>query len=143
MLNSLQDWRARCGVPIRTVLLAAHCRVMKLLTGMDDIMTGLVTNGRPQCVDGERLIGLFLNTVPFRINVGGGDWQELIKETFKAEQELLPHRRMPLSDIQQLAGGQDVVRDDIRFRAIPCLPGFAGIQGSFVPRRPLFRSEQF
>jgi amino acid adenylation domain-containing protein len=127
LLKSLQDLAKSCGVPIRTVLLVAHCRVMKLLTGMDDIMTGLVTNGRPQCVDGERLIGLFLNTVPFRINVGAGDWRALIKETFKAEQELLPHRRMPLSDIQQLAGGKalfETTFDFVQFHVYQDLPGY-------------------
>ncbi|HEY6229611.1 MAG TPA: amino acid adenylation domain-containing protein, partial [Verrucomicrobiae bacterium] len=127
LLKSLQDLAKSCGVPIRTVLLAAHCRVMKLLTGMDDIMTGLVTNGRPQCVDGERLIGLFLNTIPFRINVGSGDWRALIKETFKGEQELLPHRRMPLSDIQQLAGGKTLFEttfDFVQFHVYQDLPGY-------------------
>jgi amino acid adenylation domain-containing protein len=127
LLKSLQELARSCGVPIRTVLMAAHCRVMKLLTGMDDIMTGLVTNGRPQCVDGERLIGLFLNTVPFRIGVGAGDWRALIKETFKAEQELLPHRRMPLSDIQQLAGGKalfETTFDFVQFHVYQDLPGY-------------------
>lgn len=127
LLKSLQDLAKSCGVPIRTVLLAAHCRVMKLLTGMDDIMTGLVTNGRPQCVDGERLIGLFLNTVPFRINVGAGDWRALIRETFKAEQELLPHRRTPLSEIQQLAGGRTLFEttfDFVQFHVYQDLPGY-------------------
>lgn len=127
LLKSLQDLAKSCGVPIRTVLLAAHCRVMKLLTGMDDIMTGLVTNGRPQCVDGERLIGLFLNTVPFRINVNTGDWRALIQETFKAEQELLPHRRMPLSEIQQLAGGRTLFEttfDFVQFHVYQDLPGY-------------------
>jgi amino acid adenylation domain-containing protein len=127
LLQSLQSLARSCGVPIRTVLLAAHCRVMKLLTGMDDIMTGLVTNGRPQCVDGERLIGLFLNTVPFRINIGAGDWRELIKQTFRAEQELLPHRRMPLSDIQQLAGGKTLFEttfDFVQFHVYQDLPGY-------------------
>jgi amino acid adenylation domain-containing protein len=127
LLNSLQDLAKSCGAPIRTVLLAAHCRVMKLLTGLDDITTGLVTNGRPQCADGERLIGLFLNTVPFRINVAEGDWRSLIRETFKGEQELLPHRRMPLSDIQQLAGGKSLFEttfDFVQFHVYQDLPGY-------------------
>jgi amino acid adenylation domain-containing protein len=127
LLASLQTLARSCGVPIRTVLLAAHCRVMKLLTGMDDIMTGLVTNGRPQCVDGERLIGLFLNTIPFRIDVSSGDWRHLIRETFKAEQDLIPHRRMPLADINQLAGGRTLFEttfDFVQFHVYQDLPGY-------------------
>src|SRR6185369_9844574 len=34
------------GVPIKSVLLAAHLRVMSLLSGQADVTTGLVTNGR-------------------------------------------------------------------------------------------------
>lgn len=127
LLRALQEVARSCGVPIRTVLLAAHCRVMKLLTGYSDITTGLVANGRPQCVDGERLIGLFLNTLPFRVQVENQSWKELIKATFAAEQELIPHRRMPLSDIQQLAGGQTLFEttfDFVQFHIYRDLPGY-------------------
>ena len=36
------------GVPLKSVLLAAHARVLAALGGRDDIVTGLVTNGRPE-----------------------------------------------------------------------------------------------
>ena len=127
LLRGLQELARSCGVPIRTVLLAAHCRVMKLLTGYSDITTGLVANGRPQCVDGERLIGLFLNTLPFRLQVENQSWKDLIKATFNSEQQLIPHRRMPLSDVQQLAGGQSLFEttfDFVQFHIYRDLPGY-------------------
>jgi amino acid adenylation domain-containing protein len=127
LLGALQGLARECGVPIRTVLLAAHCRVMSLLTGCQDIMTGLVANGRPQCLDGERLIGLFLNTLPFRVNVAEGSWKDLIQQTFRAEQELLPHRRMPLAEIQQIAGGKSLFEttfDFVQFHIYRDLPGY-------------------
>src|SRR5438445_10431971 len=68
----------RLGVPVRTPLLAAHCKVMGFLTGQQDITTGLVSNGRPQTTDGERLIGLFLNTLPFRLRNADSSCRELI-----------------------------------------------------------------
>ncbi len=127
LLRALQQVARDSGVPIRTVLLAAHCRVMKLLTGADDVLTGLVANGRPQCVDGERLIGLFLNTLPFRVQIEADTWRDLIKKTFQAEQELLPHRRMPLAEIQQLAGGKSLFEstfDFVQFHIYRDLPGY-------------------
>ncbi len=126
LLRAVQALARSCGVPIRTVLLAAHCRVMRLLTGHNDIMTGLVANGRPQRADGERLIGLFLNTLPFRIDVEGS-WRDLIGKTFHAEQELIPHRRMPLADIQQLASGKNLFEttfDFVQFHIYKDLPGY-------------------
>ena len=104
LLRALQDLARSCGVPIRTVLLAAHCRVMKLLAGCDDVLTGLVANGRPQCIDGERLIGLFLNTLPFRVKLENDTWRTLIQKVFASEQGIIPHRRMPLAEIQRLSG---------------------------------------
>jgi amino acid adenylation domain-containing protein len=79
---------------------------MAFLSGQTDVVSGLICNGRPEEVDGEKLIGLFLNTLPLRQELRGGTWLELIKETFSAEQQLLPHRRFPLAEIQKLNGGR-------------------------------------
>jgi amino acid adenylation domain-containing protein len=87
------------GVPIKDVLLAAHLRVMSLISGEDKVVTGLVSNGRLEENDGERVLGLFLNTLPFYLEIKGGTWIELIRETFKNEQELIPFRRYPLMRI--------------------------------------------
>jgi amino acid adenylation domain-containing protein len=97
---------AAAGVPLKTVLLAAHLRVLAMLGGCDDGVTGYVTNGRPETEDGERVLGVFLNTVPLRVHMAGGTWLELVRRTWAAEQALLPHRRVPLSDIVRDAGGR-------------------------------------
>ena len=127
LLRALQTLARGCGVPIRTVLLAAHCRVMNLLTGQTDVMTGLVANGRPQCTDGDRVIGLFLNTLPLRLTVESDSWRSLVRKVFTAEQSLIPHRRMPLSEIQRMAGGQDLFEttfDFVQFHVYRDLPGY-------------------
>ncbi|MCI0536210.1 MAG: amino acid adenylation domain-containing protein [Verrucomicrobiales bacterium] len=127
LLARLKELANEAGLPIRSVLLAAHCRVLSALTGQTDIMTGLVANGRPQCLDGEKMVGLFLNTVPLRVQVNGGTWRELIRQTFQAEQELLPHRRYPLSEIQQLAAGKtlfETVFDFVQFHVYRDIPGY-------------------
>src|SRR6185369_8981338 len=90
------------GVPIKSVLLAAHLRVMSLLSGQADVTTGLVTNGRVEEIDGERVLGLFLNTLPLRLKLGGGTWLNLVRETFEAEKELMPHRRYPMVQLQKM-----------------------------------------
>jgi amino acid adenylation domain-containing protein len=106
VFSGLKVLAQTAGVPLKTVLLAAHQRVMSFLSGQADIISGLICNGRPEEIDGEKLIGLFLNTLPLRQNVCGGTWLELIKETFSAEQQLLPHRRFPLAEVQKLTGGK-------------------------------------
>ena len=47
---------------------------MGLLYGTTDVLIGLVANGRQETVDGERVLGLFLNTLPFRYRLSGGSW---------------------------------------------------------------------
>jgi amino acid adenylation domain-containing protein len=89
------------AVPIKSVCLAAHLKFLSLVTGEVDILTGLPTNGRPEHRDGERIRGLFINTVPFRVNVGEGSWLDLVKETFKVERRLLPYRQYPLSAMRR------------------------------------------
>jgi len=102
-LKQLANW---AGVPLKSVLLAAHLRVLSLLCGQSDVLAGLVANGRPEETDGERICGLFLNTLPFRLQLSGGTWIDLVQQVFEAERELLPYRRYPLAEIQRNFGGQ-------------------------------------
>ncbi len=94
------------AVPLKSVLLAAHLRVLAVLSGRSDILTGLVSNGRPEVAGGERIIGMFLNTLPFRAQLNGGTWKDLIHEAFEIELQTLPYRRYPLAQIQLDTGGQ-------------------------------------
>ncbi len=90
-------------VPLKSVYLAAHLRVLAAIENRTDVLTGLVSNGRPDA-GGERLLGLFLNTLPFRQQLTGGTWVELVQATFESEQASLPHRRYPLAELQRLFG---------------------------------------
>ncbi|HEX7736568.1 MAG TPA: amino acid adenylation domain-containing protein, partial [Ktedonobacteraceae bacterium] len=103
------------NVPLKSVLLAAHVRVMGLLSGERDVLTGLVANGRPEIPDGELVLGLFLNTVPHRQKLSGGTWLDLVRETFEAERDGLAFRRYPLAQIQQDGGGQPLFETAFNF----------------------------
>jgi amino acid adenylation domain-containing protein len=91
-------------VPLRTVLLAAHVRVIGLLTGQMEVLTGMVTHSRPENAAAEEVLGLFLNSVPVRLTLDVPTWADLVRSVFAAEVALLPHRRFPLFEIQRLAG---------------------------------------
>ncbi|MBW3570695.1 MAG: amino acid adenylation domain-containing protein, partial [Gemmatimonadetes bacterium] len=105
----------RAGVPIKTVLLAAHLRVLALLSGADDVVSGYVTSGRPEAEDGERVLGMFLNTVPLRVRMQGGTWLDLVRRTWAAEQAIVPHRRLPLAEIVRQAGGRTLFEAAFNF----------------------------
>src|SRR5690606_20197427 len=105
LLTRLEDFARRCGVPFKTVVLAAHLRALSLATGSPDVVTGLSSDGRLEEADATDARGLFLNTLPFRIRLPEGTWQDLARAVFDAERELLPHRRYPMSAMQRALGG--------------------------------------
>ncbi|PYS20676.1 MAG: hypothetical protein DMF72_20290 [Acidobacteria bacterium] len=101
---ALKGLARNAGVSLKSVLLAAHLKVMSIMSGQTDILTGLVSGGRPEETDGDSILGLFLNTLPFRLDLSDETWTELIQKTFKAEVELLPFRRYPIAALQQQWG---------------------------------------
>ncbi|MFN6478154.1 non-ribosomal peptide synthetase [Nostoc sp. DedQUE07] len=100
---------------LKSVLLAAHLRVLNFLSGEEDVITGVAANGRPEQNDGERVLGLFLNTLPFRLQFAGGTWIDLVQQVFAAEREMLPHRRYPLAEIQRSLGGEPLFETAFNF----------------------------
>ncbi|MBZ5508013.1 MAG: amino acid adenylation domain-containing protein [Acidobacteriia bacterium] len=100
--EQLQKLALSAAVPVKTVLFAAHFAVMQWVSGRSDVLTSTVANGRPETTDGDRILGLFLNSTPFRMQVGRTCWTDLIRNIFAAEREVLPFRRFPLIELQQL-----------------------------------------
>src|SRR6185436_11962484 len=100
VLAGLRELATAAGVPQKSVFHAAHVWFVGRITGTRDVVTGLVTNGRPEAADADRILGLFLNTVPLRSELTGGTWSDLVRQMFAAERELLPLRRYPLPEIQ-------------------------------------------
>ncbi|HEX6717999.1 MAG TPA: amino acid adenylation domain-containing protein [Pyrinomonadaceae bacterium] len=114
LYESLQRLMQTATVPLKSILLSAHVKVMSLLSGLEDILTGVGTNGRPEEIHSDKLFGLFLNTVPFRLKLTPGTWLDLIQKTFAAEQEFVPFRRYPLATIQKDWGRQPLC-DEVLF----------------------------
>jgi amino acid adenylation domain-containing protein len=92
---------AAAAVPLKSVCLAAHLRMLQLAASRTDVITGLVVNGRPESAGGERVRGLFLNTLPLRLATASiTTWNDLVRAAFAAECEILPFRRYPFAALQ-------------------------------------------
>ncbi|MCC6607384.1 MAG: amino acid adenylation domain-containing protein [Anaerolineae bacterium] len=105
----------QAGVPLKSVFLAAHLKVLATVSGSQDVLAGLVMNGRPEQSGSERALGLFLNTVPFRQKLDPGSWLDLIRQTFATEKTVLPYRRFPLAEMQHMMGGQPLFEVPFNF----------------------------
>ncbi|RAM49068.1 MAG: non-ribosomal peptide synthetase [Hapalosiphonaceae cyanobacterium JJU2] len=124
----LRQLATKVGVPLKSVLLAAHLRVMSVLSNHTDIITGVVTHGRPVVEDSERVLGLFLNTMPLRMQLSGGTWIELVEQTFEQEREILPFQQYPLAQLQQEVGlGQPLFETMFNYVNFHVYQGLVGI----------------
>jgi amino acid adenylation domain-containing protein len=99
--SKLRQVSRRAGVPLKSVLLAAHMRVLTTLAGQRDILTGLVMHGRPEMKSADQALGLFLNTLPLRLQMEDCSWLDLARKSFQAEREMIPHRYYPMASIVQ------------------------------------------
>ncbi len=102
------------SVPMKDVLLAAHLKVLSLVSGQSEVTTGYEHSGRPELPGAETTLGLHLNSVPLRLRMelnptgeavqdaeAGESWAQLIRRVYQAELDLLPHRRYPMARMKQ------------------------------------------
>ncbi|MFI6015647.1 amino acid adenylation domain-containing protein [Streptomyces sp. NPDC051243] len=99
--GSLRDLATRLRVSVKSVLLAAHVKVMSQLTESPAFQVGLVCDARPELAGADRVYGMHLNTVPFPVDRSARTWRELVTQVFDREAELWPHRRYPFPAMQR------------------------------------------
>ena len=122
LVAQLKQLAVTAGVPLKSVLLAAHLRVLALVTGQQDVLSGVVAHGRPEEADGQRLLGLFLNTLPLRVTLDAQDsGRALVHKVFAAEQAALPFRRYPAGRLKH-PSGQAALRGGLQLQPLPRLP---------------------
>jgi amino acid adenylation domain-containing protein len=89
------------GVPLKSILLAAHVRAVAAATAQAEVVTGLMANARPATTEGAAVVGLFLNATPVRTRVDRGTWWDLVEQVQAAEAATLPHRAYPFAQLRR------------------------------------------
>ncbi|WP_433662650.1 amino acid adenylation domain-containing protein [Nocardia sp. CA-128927] len=108
--ESARGLAARERMPLKSILLAAHCLTLSLFAGSDQVTTGVVTHNRQARWGAELVAGLFLNTMPVPVDLSAADtWRDVIAAVRTRELQLDPYRAYPLSVIQQEHDGMGVV----------------------------------
>jgi amino acid adenylation domain-containing protein len=87
LVAALRRRAAELGVPLGSVLLAAHAKVLAALSGEHEVVTGYVAAARRR-------------PLPCRLVTGPGSWRALLRDTHRAEWELLLHQDFPLGELQ-------------------------------------------
>lgn len=75
-----------------------------VITGQRRFFSGLVVNGRPELLRGDEVMGMYLNTVPFAVDLRTPRWRDLVRAVFAEELAVWPHRRYPIPAMQRAWG---------------------------------------
>ena len=100
-----QQARAQ-GLTLNTFIQAAWAILLGRLTGRDDVVFGVTVAGRPPEIAGiESMVGLFINTLPLRVQAAPGQpLGELLRQVQDSQSRLMAHQHLGLAEIQGLAG---------------------------------------
>ncbi|QHD06666.1 non-ribosomal peptide synthetase [Pseudomonas sp. R76] len=93
------------GVSVASLFHFGWAQVLSVLAGKSQVVFGTVLMGRMQGGhDTERALGIFINTLPFRVDVGSEDLRAGIKATHVRLTSLLRHEHAPLALAQRCSG---------------------------------------
>ncbi|MCG6575987.1 amino acid adenylation domain-containing protein, partial [Pseudomonas sp. AF32] len=93
------------GITPATLCHVAWAQVLARCTGRDDVVFGTVVAGRLQGSAGaERALGVFINTLPVRVQLKAGGANEQVLATHRDLVELLSHEQASLALAQRCSG---------------------------------------
>ncbi|MFI7388703.1 amino acid adenylation domain-containing protein [Streptomyces sp. NPDC049813] len=106
LVTELTEIARSWGVTLNTLVQTVWGVLVGGLTGREDVVFGSVVSGRPAELPGvERMVGLFINTLPVRIRLDAAETLAGLVQRVQQEQAaLLAHHHLGLTEIQQLAG---------------------------------------
>lgn len=100
--GALQKKAAKHNVTLNTVLQSLWAILLSCYNDTDDVVFGVAVAGRPEEIEGiEQMVGLFMNTIPVRINANGElTFSQLLQAVQKNALSSKEHAYYPLSEIQ-------------------------------------------
>ncbi|GAA1945970.1 hypothetical protein GCM10009754_12290 [Amycolatopsis minnesotensis] len=109
------------GLTVNTLVQGAWGLLLGRFTGRDDVVFGATVSGRPGEVPGvESMIGLFINTVPVRVEAGDAETLGAVLDRLQERQaELMAHQHLGLADIQRAHGIGELFDTLVVFESYP------------------------
>ena len=101
----LQNAAKRYNTSLKHLCFAAYTYMLSMLTYENDVVLGLISNNRPEVKDGDKLIGCFLNTLPFRINIPfESTWENYIHMVDRKLLQLKKYEKVTFFEIVKIIG---------------------------------------
>ncbi|KAF9994466.1 hypothetical protein BGZ80_007800, partial [Entomortierella chlamydospora] len=100
--NRLRSHAKRMGVGLASLCHLAWAQVISRTSGQERVVFGTVLFGRMQGGSGtDQAMGLYINTLPLRIDVEGASVEESVRQTQASLAALLEHEHAPLAIAQR------------------------------------------
>ncbi|MCE7996681.1 MAG: non-ribosomal peptide synthase/polyketide synthase [Roseivirga sp.] len=119
---ALQAASGKYGVTVNTIVQCAWGMLLGRYGNFDDVVFGSVVSGRPAELTGmERVVGLFINTIPVRVKMDAeASIEDLLTKTQKSALTGDQYHYNPLSEIQALSEmGSDLINCVMVFENYP------------------------
>ncbi|CAM5641129.1 Amino acid adenylation domain-containing protein (Fragment) OS=Streptomyces tendae OX=1932 GN=GUR47_38495 PE=4 SV=1 [Streptomyces tendae] len=109
------------GLTLSTVVQSAWAIALSKHLGRDDIVFGTTVSGRPPEIDGvERMVGLFINTLPSRVRLRAAEpLAGLVARVQREQAALTPHQHLGLAEIQRSVGHGELFDTSMVFQNYP------------------------
>ena len=101
--EQLQQYGRREQVTMNTLVQGAWSLLLSRYSGQQDVVFGATVSGRPAELAGaEQMVGLFINTLPVRVQVNGEERvSEWLRGLQRAQVEARQYEYSPLAEIQR------------------------------------------
>ncbi|HEY6350877.1 MAG TPA: amino acid adenylation domain-containing protein [Candidatus Angelobacter sp.] len=118
---SVQAMARERGWTVNTVVQGLWAVLLGRLTGTDDVVFGVTVSGRPAELAGvEQMIGLFINTLPLRVRMRGGEpLVKMLNRIQERQLRLLAVQHVGLSEIQKEVGRGELFDTILVFQNYP------------------------
>ncbi|MFC8198280.1 amino acid adenylation domain-containing protein [Streptomyces sp. NPDC057298] len=105
-VRELNRRASELGVTVNTLVQGAWAVLLGRLTGRQDVVFGATVSGRPPAVtDVDSIVGMFINTLPVRVQYAPADtFADVLRALQNRQAALLDHHHYGLTEIHQATG---------------------------------------
>ncbi|NIM15674.1 MAG: amino acid adenylation domain-containing protein [Candidatus Aminicenantes bacterium] len=114
LFDELNNTVKKLNTSIKNICFGAYIHMLNMLTYENDLVVGLITHNRPVCKDGDKILGCFLNTVPFRMKIPMNiTWSAYMKLIDNKLRELSKYNKFSLLEIVKIIGDESKDKNPI------------------------------
>ncbi len=106
LAEALREVARNQGVTLNSLIQCAWSTLVGMLSGRRDVVFGATVSGRPPELPGvEKMLGLFINTVPVRVRLEPElPFSTVLTELQRQHATMLDHQHLGLTEIQRVGG---------------------------------------